>query len=231
MSASLLQLKDSVALRAGVMGHPDFPYTRLREYINLAQRFVQAKLNGLGMKQWETSYDISVDLTVESFMGLDNVAGCDISATTFPNMLESPKSILYIDLSAGGQSGVAREVDSKRFHEQTHNAFLKPSVTRPIFTRIANKIYIAPFAEYTQAMAYYYRIVTDLITNESITEIPPEFEEYIIKKAVIDIKTDLGVPAEPKDEVSKQIALDYEKFYGKLQAEKIHSKDRSSKLQ
>lgn len=215
--ATLKQLRDQCIIDSGVSGQPLFPTTRLDRMINLAQRYVQTNLNGLGMKKWEASD--SLTLTVGTFGGIglkkSNLSG------DCPNMLESPNSIMFIetddDIGADHTVAIAYEIDPKSFNEQLSNTYLAPTISKPVFMRLANYIWIAP-STVAVATAYYYKGVADLTSDPSITEIPLEFEDFIIKKVVLDIDDILGKSQDKElaqRQLEKDIQATYEKFLGK----------------
>ena len=226
MSATLLQLRDQCIIDAGIEGEPKFPTTRLNRMINLAQRYVQTNLNGLGIKKWEASD--SLTLAAGGFVGT-SIKKSDLSVDC-PNMLESPNSIIFIDITAGAaEYGLAYEIDVKNFKEQLGNTYLAPVYSSPVFMRLANFIYLAP-STISIATAYYYKAITDLASDSVATEIPIEFEDFIIKKVVLDIDNILG-KLQDKELAQRQLEKDinatYEKFLGKQQElNRIKSNDK-----
>lgn len=233
MAATLLQLRDQIIIDAGISGHHLFPTARLNRMINLAQRYVQTQLNGLGMKKWEATD--SLTLASVTFSG-EATKRASLS-TDCPNMLESPNSIIMIEalalISAVEYYGIAVEVDPKLFEEQLKNTYLAPTTSKPIFTRLANYIYIAP-STVTSATAYYYKAVTDLSSDSATTEIPLEFEDFIIKKVVVDIDDILGKLQDKElaqNQIEKDIRATYEKFLGKqAESNRVKNNDKA-KLQ
>lgn len=214
--ATLKQLRDQIIIDAGISGQPLFPTTRLDRMINLAQRYVQTNLNGLGMKKWEASDSLTLTATPRGFAGHD-VEIANLS-TDCPNMLESPNSIIFIQTEDdAGACGLAYEIDVKSFQEQLENTYLAPTLAKPVFMRLANKLFIAPYSV-DSAIAYYYKAVTDLSSDSSTTEIPLEFEDFIIKKVVLDIDDILGKSQDKElaqRSLEKDIQATYEKFLGK----------------
>lgn len=183
MSATLLELRDQLRIDHDILGNDKFPDARLNRIINLAQRYIQTSLNGLGMKKWEKSTGITpVVLTEDAIASsFNNVKTISLSSS-LPDLLESPNSIKFIDCT----SGIALEVSEDYFIEALRNSYLAPSLVKPIFTRFAGKVYLAPLAIST-VKVYYYRVITDLASDASTTEIPVEFEEQLLKKAGVDI--------------------------------------------
>jgi len=90
---TLTTMRDILKANLQLHGNPNFPDALLTHYLNIAQRDIQTQLNGLGMKKWEASDALT--LTETTFNGKD-VKTASLS-TDCPNMLESPKSIIYID--------------------------------------------------------------------------------------------------------------------------------------
>jgi len=214
MAATLLQLRDQIIIDANLQGNSLFPSPRLNRLINLAQRRVQTELNGLGMKKWEASDSLTMS-TAANFLGI--TTSISSLATDCPNMLESPNSIILIaTVDADDVKGIAKEVDIKSFEEQFKNTYLVPTASQPVFFRLANSIYIYP--PMTTATAYYYKAVTDLSSDAATTEIPIEFEEYIMRYAIAEINGILGnldkkIAQEQK--ATQDLMTAYEKFIGK----------------
>lgn len=218
MASTLKQIRDQIIIDASISGNPLFPTLRLNKMINLAQRYVQTNLNGLGMKKWETSDTLLLTSTAKGFAGHD-VQISDLS-TDCPNMLESPNSIIFIQtVDDANAYGIAYEIDIRSFQEQLDNTYLSPTLSKPVFMRLANKIFIAPYTV-DQAIAYYYKAVTDLSSDSATTEIPIEFEDFVIKKTVLDINEILGKLQDKElaqRQLEKDIQQSYEKFLGKQQ--------------
>jgi hypothetical protein len=213
--ATLKEIRDQIIIDSGISGQPSFTTIRLNRMINLGQRYVQTNLNGLGAKKWESSDTLT--LAAGTFAG--SLVLKSNLATDCPNMLESPNSIIFIETqdSLSSVDGIAYEVDVKKFQEQLNNTYLAPTSLNPAFMRLANYIYLAP-SSITLATAYYYKAITDLSSDSAITEIPIEFEEFIIKKVVLDIDDILG-KLQDKELAQRQLEKDmqatYEKFLGK----------------
>lgn len=227
--ATLVQLRDEIILRTGVKNSTEFPPTRINRYINLAQRFVQNMLNGLGMKKWETS--ISSGTLSAGTYGASNVKTFATSVLT--SMLESPSSIRFIETSDGTTKGIARPVDENIWEEQLSNTYMSPTLAKPVFCRISGAIQLAP-STITTATVHYYKSVTDLASDGDSTEIPLEFEQFVIEKAITDIEADMGKIANKEASVSKieqQLQTVYDKFHGKLMAQNTEKAKENAKLQ
>lgn len=211
--ATLKEFRDQITIDAGVSGNPLFPILRLNKMINLAQRYVQTNLNGLGMKKWETSDTLTL---ADGLFGGVTVLKSNLS-TDCPNMLESPNSIIFIDTEGSGASSIAYEVDRKNFQEQLLNPYLTSTESKPIFMRLANFIWLMP-STISDAIAYYYKAVADLSSDSASTEIPLEFEELVIKKVVLEIEAILGKIQDKvlaTQQLEKDIQATYEKYIGK----------------
>ena len=95
--ATLKELRDQIVIDSGVQGNPKFPILRLNRIINLACRYVQTELNGLGMKKWESS----VALGTPSSGTFGGTSIKKVAISTLINMLESPNSILFSEVDDG----------------------------------------------------------------------------------------------------------------------------------
>jgi len=204
--ATLKELRDQIKIDAGLLGNNNFPDPRLNRMINLAQRYVQIQLNGLGMKKWETS--ITPTLSPSTYAG-NTLATFSMSSLT--NVSESPKSVLQIDCSDGTSAGIAREVSPDNFEEILQNTYSPPSVTQPRFMRLGGIVFIAP-STITTANVYYYKVVADMVADTDLTEIPMEFERFIISKAVNEIYRIQNKAAKSEGELDQEIQTAYEKF-------------------
>lgn len=229
--STLLTLRDQLIIDAGIEGDPKFPTLRLNRLINLAQKYVQTELNGLSSKKFETNDNLS--LSSVTFAGI-SVKRSALLGSDCPNILETPSSVLYVDCNDGTDYGVAYEVDKDRFLEQISNTFLSSTAKQPIFMRLANYIWLAP-STISTAKAYYYKTIADLSTDGSSTEIPAEFEEYIIKKAKLEVDTILGKIQEKElasSELTRGLQSAYEKFLSKqIEPNRAAQQDVKSKLQ
>ncbi len=225
MSATLAELRDQIVIDANVQGNPLFPVTRLNRIINLAQRSIQTELNGLGMKKWEAMIDLSTGTRSATFVG-KSVLTIPVDDDHFPQMLESPRSVIFMECGDGVSHGLAYEVDLDRFKEQLENTWLEPTVSSAVFMRLANRILLAPHTV-SSLVAYYYRAIEDLVEDSDPTSIPVEFEEYVIKKAVAEIDGILG-NLEAKQLKTKQIQQDIASAYQKF-LEKQGEKGRISR--
>jgi len=214
MAATLLQLRDELILRADVRNHPQFPTLRLNRIINHSARYVQTQLNGLGMKKWETSIATGT-LSAGTFGA---VSSKTFLVTVLTGMLESPASIRFIETTDGSTGkGLAYPIDEGVFHEQLSNTYLAPTLTKPAFARISGTIHLAP-TTITGGTVHYYKCITDLSADGDITEIPTEFEDFILQKAIIEIEADLNRTENKENKIQAleaNLATVYAKFNGK----------------
>lgn len=211
MSATLKQLRDKVIIdRPNLIGHPDFPDARLNKELNLAQRYVQTEIAGIGFYKWQASASATAGLSATTHAGV-NVKTVPINATYFPNMLESPKSIRYFDISDGSTSGIAREVAEQNLQEKLSNTYTAPTLKQGSFTRIDNNVILAP-STITTATVHFLKVVTDLSSDSDTTEIPPEFEGFILKKVLIELDDILG-KLDSKASAMQQLGMDIQKAY------------------
>jgi len=225
--STLKEIRSEVKNNTGAKD-PNFPPSRLNRIINLAQRYVQIQLNGLGMKKWEKSNVITAGLTADRYnSAINNVKKCPVNATYFPSILESPASITSIHVSDGLNYGVALMVDSACFYELLDNSYMSPEIHAPRFIRQDNYIWLAP-VDITSATAYYQRIVADMVNDTDTTEIPAEMEEFCVRKAVLDIFEILDKTAkDTKAGIDADISTAFEKFVGKMNTEHAVTADKS----
>ncbi len=228
-TTTLAQIRDQVILDAGIKNNPDFTPARLTNTINLAQRYVQTMLNGLGFKHWETS--VSIGTPVAGFHGATAVATVPVS--TLADMLESPASILMIETLSGTTKGIARVVDPNVFEEQISNTYLAPTASKPTFTRLSGNILLSP-STITAGTAHYYKSIANLSQDTDTSDIPMEFVEFVVKKAVNDVNESLGKlqnSAKATQELETRLAEVYQKFHGKQLEQNRNKIDGTAKLQ
>jgi hypothetical protein len=230
MAATLLQLRDELVLRTGLNNNPKFPPLRLNRILNHSARYVQTQLNGLGMKKWETS--IATGTLAAGTFATASTKTFAVSVLT--GMLESPASIRFIETTDGSTGkGLAYPIDENVFLEQLSNTYLLPTLAKPIFARISGNIHLAP-ATITGGTVHYYKCITDLSGDTDITEIPTEFEDFILQKAIIEIETDLNKEQNKENKVQvleANLKTVYEKFNGKQVEKNRSSMNDNAKLQ
>lgn len=215
MGTTLKALKDQIIIDNNISGNVNFPDLRLNRLINLAQRYVQTQLNGLGMKKWESSAPLT--LTAGTFVGVP------IKSAPVPtNMAESPKAVKFIDVSNGISNGLAFEIGENLFFENITNSFLTPTISKPKFMRLANNLYLSP-SSITSGTVYFYKVVSDLSNDADTSEVPPEFDDNILKHVAIAID---GINGKLQDkqlalaELDKDISSQFEKFVNKQAVQK-----------
>jgi hypothetical protein len=190
MPATLVQLKDQIIIDAQIEGDERFPHNRIVRMINLAQKYVQLRIIKLGAKKWEKK---SASITPDSstYVG-KNVKTISVS-TSLADLLEGMFSVLNIEVDDGSNYGEAGQVDKDKFLSQLKNTYLQPSLSNneAVFMRLSGLIYLSPSA-ITTAYVHYYKTVPDLSSDSDETEIPVEYEEFIIKRAIIEINSILG---------------------------------------
>lgn len=192
--STLKILRDLVFLDAKIESDPDFPPARIDYLINQSQRYVQSKLNRLGFKKFETTADLV--LSVTTFVGMTTKSAAITQLTGY--METSP--IKYINTSGmeiinGINSmvhGQAFELPDEIFRERIISSISVPTLKYPKFMRTANFLHFYPYT-ITSAKAFYYRSLNDLTDDNDLTEIPIEFELFIVEKTVIDILNRKGV--------------------------------------
>lgn len=169
-------------------------------------------------------------------VGTISIPFTDGAITYLDDLLESPSSILFIDckyvLVAASSYGLAKEVDKDGFKSKLINSFYVPTKSEPIFMRLNNKIWIAPLTDaassyvLNQVDVYYYKVITDISViispatdaDQNTTEIPIEFEEFIIKKVKMEIDAileRLNDKVSTSNQLQKEITEAYQKFIGK----------------
>lgn len=229
MAATLLQLKDQIVIDAGIMGDAKFPSARLVRIINLAQRYVQTQLGALGFPKWITSQVVTAGLAAGAFgSGTNNVKKIPIGATYFVNLLEFPKAIKFIEVNDGISYGVAYEVEEDEFYNHVTNTYLQATVKEAKFIRLAGNVWIYP-TSVTNATAYYHKAITDLSADADVTEIPLEYEEYIIKRAIAEIDSingKLNDKMAAVNQITKEITDSYKTTLMRLSEETRPKKEK-----
>ena len=238
MSAQLSELRGQIVIDAQILGDRNFPLLRLNRMVNLAQRYVQIQLNGLGMNKWLAQETVTAGLSASAYnSGTNNVKALTIGTTYLDDMLEAPNAIKHFEVNSGGDPasyGIARPIDIDEFDKILSNPYMSPTITEPRFCRVGGtKVLLAPVT-IAVATAYYYKVIADLSSDSDLTQIPLEFEEFIIKRAVIEIETILG-KIEKKEialrDLDKEISQSYEKFIGKQFEENRLKQDDKMVLQ
>lgn len=173
------QMIDKVTLDAGVLGNEMFPEAYIKEVVNQANRSIQVKLNGLGLEKWATSTTPSV--ATATWAG-NNV--CYISTPS--DFLEGDNEINATTTASDGTVGFAKKMGVDMFQEALRNTYQIPTTRYPAFARMDNKFYFFPRVT---SMTFRYRKVVPTLSSDSDTsEIPLEYHDLVVAKAVLEIK-------------------------------------------
>lgn len=221
MPTTLLNLREQIRLDYKLEGDPNFPITRLTLMINQAQRYVQIQLNGLGFKKWEKIATLTLGPNVFVNKSLMNAA---LSLT--PDMIESPKSIRFVEVGDGTTYGLAYEVSEAFAYEHLNNSLLAPTIKDPFFFRMDNFIWLAPSTILTGTL-HYYAVITDLAADTDATQIPTEFVQYITKRVGIEIDAIRGLIVNKDNAIaglSDQITGAWQKFMNTQQQKDVDKK-------
>lgn len=109
------------------------------------------------------------------------------------DLMESPNSLILLDCVGATNNGTTKkEYNVGEFEDACGNSYTAPTEKQPAYTRLANKIYLFP-STITSATVYYYGSIADLVNDSDTSNIPTEFEEYVIKKVVAEIQAAQGV--------------------------------------
>jgi hypothetical protein len=224
---TLLNARDLIkAERPEIRQNPDFPNPLLTRIINDAYKWTQIQLAHLGIKQWESTDS----LTLSAGTIADKSTKTAPLATDCPGRLfDGRNAIKYIECSViggGGGStdkGVAHYVDDDVFLEHLRNSYFAPTNYEPIFTRKGNLIHIAPSTIDT-AVAYYYKAVTELSSDSDTFSIPENFEEYIIKRSLVEIDA-INKKIQDKAEALNDLSKDIKDSFNAVEFAKADESD------
>lgn len=197
--------------RPQIKGHKDFPRLILNRIVNDAYKYIQIQLAHLGIKQWEAT-DV---LTLSSgTLASQSVKTADLS-TDCPNRLfENNDVIKYIETTGVTYNGIATFIEDSDFVNMLRNPYKSPTEYEPKFTRKNNLILISP-STITAGTAVYYKTVTDLSADADATTVPENYEDFIIKKALIDIDAileNIQVKEEVMNELNNNIQKTFQAF-------------------
>lgn len=226
MGQTLAQLRDEIyADIPQILGNEKFPQARINRYINEGQWFVQVELNGLGMKKWEKSASLT--------LAAATIAGLSVQQAAIPtDLLESPTSLMMIDCGTGIAPGPG--IDMRQLVANWGNSFMAPTSTQPAFCRAANLINIFP-ATISTATLYYLGASAELSLDADATEIPTEFQKFIIEHAENSVQKSLGTLQDMKvaeAEIAKNIGEQYEKFISReMTAKAVGADQKGQRLQ
>jgi hypothetical protein len=221
---TLAQGQDYLAVTAGVVGNKDFAPTLLTFYLNLAQRYVQKALNGLGLKKFEQACDASLSLAGGSYNGnsvkivtmaqIKTLSGFDVGI--YPNSIRLIECGDANPMSASTNFGIAKIADEQLFHQVLSSSLLAPTVKAPRFMWQDNQILLAPSA-IAACVVHFYRVVKDLLNPGDTFEVPDEFIDHVIKRAKIEI-FDRQKLVENKDDAIKALDAEIKDQYSSFQA-------------
>jgi hypothetical protein len=108
------------------------------------------------------------------------------------NMLESSSSIIMVDVTDGSSRGTTKlEYSPTQFESACSNSYMAQTIKEAAYMRLANYIYFYP-ATIITAILYYFCALADLVSDADTSQMPVEFEDFVIQKLVNDIKADLG---------------------------------------
>ena len=173
------EIREKVEIDAGILGHEMFPQARLNEMIDQAQRYVQIKLNGVGLKKWASTYS-------PASYNSSTWAGYEVTYVSLPSDFLEGHDIINATTTASGVTGYAVEVKNQDFEERLRNSYTTPTTKYPVLTRMDNRYYIYP--RVTNATLRYYKRVSDLSTDSSTPGIPLEYHDMIVDKVVLEVK-------------------------------------------
>lgn len=210
MATTLKQATDQLAEDAGIIGHADFPPSVLYRYLNLAQKYVQKVLNGLGIKKWEHAYDASSNLVAYKYNGIDTklVTMAQIKAGSGYDVGIAPNSIRLIEvgnaliLGTSTVFGIAKPADEQIFHKLLASSYSVPTLTEPRFLWQDNQIILAP-STILSAKIHFYRVVKDLAVEADEFEVPDEFIDHVIARAIIDVKNKQKLLNDKQEAIAK----------------------------
>lgn len=169
--------------RPEIRANADFPKAVIVRLINDAQKFVQVQLAHLGIKQWEATD--SLTLSSGTLAG-SNVKTANLSTDCPSRLFEGRDAIKYIETTGVSNNGIAKYVDDDILIENLRNGLLAPTELEPIFSRKNNLLYIAP-SSITAGTAVYYKALTDLSSDSDATSIPENYEDFIVKRVLIEV--------------------------------------------
>jgi len=196
MALTLAQYRDLVSIGAHVEGHQDWPFVRLNLVINQALKFVQSKLNGLGYKKWEKSASLSLSAST--------IGAITTTRAAIPtDLLESPRAIKMLDCTGATNNGSTnREIEPERFEKVCSNTFEAPTERQAAYTRLNNYIHLFP-STITGAVIHYFAVLAELASDSATSDLPVEFEMYVVQKAINDVKA----IQDPTLDISKMDAM------------------------
>jgi len=208
-----VELRNRIALEAGVLTNPYWQGKRITNKINEAQRWVQQKLIKQGFKNWKKY--ITIDTTSGTVFGIADVYSGTLPADRLiDEPIESVRTNSTVEPPA--TSGYAKEKPQEKVIEVIQNPVIAPSFIDPIFWLMDETIHVYPVESGEDAIELAYtKVVTDLVYNNDSTqsEIPNSHIEIVIERCVMQIKSSNGeenVKQAKLNEIDKQISVKYQ---------------------
>jgi len=162
---------------------------------------------------WAGATLTTAGLTPDTFLsGINNVKSFPMSF--LPSLAESPAALRFIQTSDGTVWNQAKEANETSLNSHLGNSIMAPTPRDSIFWRSDGVVYIAPLAIIT-AIVHFYRVVTDLVNDSDVSEIPAEFMEYVIKRVGVEIdfiRNKIPDKENAITEVANAITAAYKKF-------------------
>lgn len=169
--------------RPEIRANNNFPKSVLIRLINDAQKYVQVQLAHLGIKQWEATDSLTLS---SGTLASQNVKTANLNTDCPSRLFDDKSSIKYIETTGATYNGIAKYIDDDALIEKLRNSYTAPTELEPVFSRKNNLLYIAP-STITAGTAVYYKAVTDLASDSDTTTIPENYEEFIVKRVLIEI--------------------------------------------
>lgn len=207
-----VELRNRIALEAGVLTNPYWQGKRITNKINEAQRWLQQKLIKQGFKNWRKYADASATVGVETHLNM-LVMTAPLPAD---RLIDQPVQIRSGANSSGDlKYKVIPEHDPDIIDEIVDNPILKPTADDPICWMIDEKVYIHPAPDDDTVRFSYVKVVPDLVYDNDSTqsEIPNSHIEIVIERCVMQIKSSLGdenVKQAKLNEIDKQLSIKYQ---------------------
>lgn len=208
-----LELRNRIALEAGVLTNPYWQGKRITNKINEAQRWLQQKLIKQGFKNWKRYANIN--LTGGTVFGITDVYSGTLPTDRLIDLpIESVRTNSTIEPPT--TSGYATEKPQDKVVDIIGNPVIAPSFIDPIFWLMNETIYIYPIESGEDvAEIAYTKNVADLVYDNDSTqsEIPNSHIEIVIERCVMQIKSSLGdenVKQAKLNEIDKQLSIKYQ---------------------
>ena len=141
-------------------------------------------------------HDLTVSVLTLTSDGLLNATTFGSASTLSSNiptdMMESDASVIMADVTDGSLRGTTKqEYSPGQFEAACGNSYSAPTVKESAYMRLANSIFVFP-ATITTMYLYYYKALVDLSVDTDTSDMPVDFEDFVVQRIVNDIKSDLG---------------------------------------